>query len=251
MTVAACTSAQQDGAEPATSPPAPSTLASATSATPTPTPSTSATVAGGPAGFVSSGPRTKQQVALTFHASGDPDLATQLLALLDARHVPMTAFVVGSWLDANPALASRMLASGHELANHTYTHPAFSHLDAAAMANEVVQCRDALLRLGGAPGAYFRPSGTSNGTDTPADEVLEAARQAGYRVVLGYDVDPADYTDPGAATVSARVLAAIQPGSVVSLHFGHQGTLDALPAVLSGLAQRGLQPVTASALLAL
>jgi peptidoglycan/xylan/chitin deacetylase (PgdA/CDA1 family) len=182
--------------------------------------------------------------------SGDPALATKLLDLLRQDHVPITAFMVGNWVDANHDLAARFVADGHEIANHTYTHPTFPNLDRTAMTNEVDQCRDAVQRLTGNGGRYFRPSGTANGTDTPAAVVLDVAATAGYPTVVGFDVDPADYQDPGAAAISRRTMAAVQPGSIVSLHFGHQGTIDALPSIVSGLQGRGLAAVTMSALLA-
>ena len=98
-------------------------------------------------------------------------------------------------------------------------------------------------------GRFFRPSGTSDGTQRPADAVLAAAGTAGYPVVLGFDVDPLDYDQPGADVVSQRVLDRVKAGSIVSLHFGYAGTVAALPKILDGLAQRQLTPVTASQLL--
>ena len=69
--------------------------------------------------------------------------------------------------------------------------------------------------------------------------MLDVAGEAGYRTVLGFDVDPHDYEDPGADAVAQRTLAAVGPGSIVSLHFGHPGTIAALPAILDGLAAEG------------
>src|SRR5437763_1461745 len=83
---------------------------------------------------------------------------------------------------------------------------------AAGMAKEITGCRDALVRLAGTGGTYFRPSGTANGTDSPGATVLDVAQRAGYATVIGYDVDPADYADPGAAAVERRTIDAIQPG---------------------------------------
>jgi peptidoglycan/xylan/chitin deacetylase (PgdA/CDA1 family) len=79
--------------------------------------------------------------------------------------------------------------------------------------------------------------------------VLDVAGAAGYPTVLGFDVDPFDYQDPGAAAITQRTLAAVGRGSVVSLHFGHAGTVAALPGILDGLDAKGLTPVTASKLL--
>jgi len=221
-----------------------------TSPTTTTLPSTTTTLPTGPAAFATGGPTDPAQVALTFHTSGNLDLAGQLLDVLGAREVVMTAFIVGEWLEGNPTWAARIVDAGHELANHTYTHPTFGTLSPAAMADEIGRCREVLVRLGGTAGQYFRPSGTADGTTAPSAAVLEAAGSAGYRTVLGFNVDPFDYQDPGAAAVAQRVLATVAPGSVVSLHFDHPGTVEALPVILDGLAQRGLQPGTAAALLA-
>jgi peptidoglycan/xylan/chitin deacetylase (PgdA/CDA1 family) len=216
-----------------------------------PAPSPTAPVPAVPqaARFVVSGPTTRNRVALTFHTNGDLDLASQLLAVLAARRVHVTAFVVGNWLDTNPDWAKRLVDDGHELANHTYTHPTFGTLSPDAMTDEIVRCRDLLARVSGSGGKYFRPSGTDDGTTSPGPTVLDVAGRAGYPVVLGFDVDPLDYDDPGADAVAQRTLATVRAGSIVSLHFGHPGTIAALPAILDGLDQKGLQPGTVSALL--
>jgi peptidoglycan/xylan/chitin deacetylase (PgdA/CDA1 family) len=223
------------------SPPATTAAAAATTSPPATTPAL--------ARFVASGPATPARVALTFHTNGDLGLVDQLLDILDARHVPMTSFIVGNWLDANPDMAKRIAAGGHEFANHTYTHPTFGQLGHDAMLDEVVRCRDVLVRLTGGPGAAFRPSGTDDGTTSPGDVVLSVAAEAGYHTLLGFDVDPLDYNDPGATLVTQRTLAAVHPGAIVSLHFGHAGTVAAMPAILDGLSQRNLTPVTVSKLL--
>ena len=105
-------------------------------------------------------------------------------------------------------------------------------------------------RAGGSPGDFFRPSGTHNGTDVPSAAVLTAARRAGYSTVLGYDIDPMDYQDPGSGKVVTRVTAGLHPGAIVSLHFGHRGTIEALPHIIDAIHQAGYATVTAGALLA-
>jgi peptidoglycan/xylan/chitin deacetylase (PgdA/CDA1 family) len=117
------------------------------------------------------------------------------------------------------------------------------------MTDEIERCRDVLARLTGSSGSFFRPSGTADGTEPPSAAVLDAAGIAGIPVVLGFDVDPLDYQDPGIEAVATRTLETVQPGSVISLHFDHPGTVVALPPILDGLDERGLQPVTASELL--
>ncbi len=219
-------------------PSAPVSAASTASPQPTSSP-------GGPAVEVVTGPRTKPQVALTFHGSGDPALAEALLRAAEAKGAPITVFAVGTWLAANEDLGRRMLRAGHELANHTYTHPNLGDLAQPAVEEEFARARDVLVQVAGNDGRYARPSAMDRSTPL----VRAAAGIVGYRTVVAFDVDPADYTDPGAEAVIARTLAGAQRGSIVSLHLGHAGTVAALPAILDGLATRGLRPVTVQRLL--
>ncbi|HEX5587078.1 MAG TPA: polysaccharide deacetylase family protein, partial [Acidimicrobiia bacterium] len=220
--LAACSSGGDDNAARGTSVSS-TTGAAATTAPATTAPATTTPAAGtqGPARFVDHGLEAHRRVALTFHTNGDLTLASQLLDVLAQHDTVITAFVVGNWLDANPAWGRKLVDAGHEVANHTYTHPSFLSLSRDAMLDEIVRCRDALARDAGTPGKFFRPSGTDDGTVAPPDVVLDVAAAAGYPTVLGFDVDPFDYDDPGADVVTQRTLAAVQPGSIVSLHFGH------------------------------
>lgn len=248
---AACTPAQQDRSSAPTSV-SPSTKA-ASPASPSPTATTSA--ANGPAPQpaiartsgpdIVHGPRTRQEVALTFHGAGDPGIARQLLQVFRAHQARVTVFAVGQWLQAEPHMAAEVLAGGHELGNHTWSHQQMKQLTAGQARAEAVRGAEALRAATGTSGWWFRPSGTLHSTAT----IRAAAEAAGYHRCVSYDVDPEDFRDPGADLVRSRTLAAVQPGSIVSLHFGHQGTLTALPAILDGLKAKGLEPVTLSRLL--
>ncbi len=195
---------------------------------------------------VAYGPRTGRNVALTFHGSGDPALATALLEIAEKRGVGLTVMVVGSWLDQQPAMARRILDGGHELGNHTQNHQNISAMAPDAARAEIAQCAERLQRLTGSIGRWFRPSAAQYATPM----VREQARAVGYEHVLAFDVDPRDYADPSAAELQRRVLGSVRGGSVVALHLGHRCTVDALPGILDGLARAGLTPVTASRLCA-
>ncbi|WP_153506429.1 polysaccharide deacetylase family protein [Cumulibacter manganitolerans] len=197
-----------------------------------------------PAVEVARGSGARPEIALTFHGAGDPALAKQILTTLQAAGARATVMVIGSWLQANPSLADAIVAGGHELGNHTWTHPALAALPASQMEQEIVSCRDLIAQLTGSYGPFFRQSQGQHAT--PA--ILAAAGQAGYPTVLSYDVDSMDWQDPGAAAIRANLQSA-KAGSVVSMHFGHSGTAEALPGILQDLAARGLRAVTASQLL--
>lgn len=232
--VAGCAD-ERTGRSPASSP-----------AGPTPRPAVSADPsAGGLAAEVVHGPRDRPLVALTFHGQGDPALATALLAEAERAGARVTVLAVGSWLDQHRQMARRIIDGGHELGNHTQRHLDINSMSEAGAFMEIRECADLLRRLTGSAGHWFRPSRTPHATSA----VQRAARRAGYRHCLSYDVDSLDYTDPGAAAVGRTVLRAVRPGSVVSLHLGHPGTVAAMPAILDGLRRRGLRAVTATALL--
>jgi peptidoglycan/xylan/chitin deacetylase (PgdA/CDA1 family) len=173
-------------------------------------------------------------------------LFSELLAASRRTAAPITIFAVGRWLDDHPDLARTILDAGHELANHTYTHPALGRLGPTAVLDEITRCRDALHRHAGTTGSWFRPSGV----EIPSAEILTAAGRAGYPTVVGYDVDPRDYQDPGAAAVKARAIAGLHRGSIVSLHTGHAGTVAAFEPIVVAARHAGLEPVTLTALLA-
>jgi peptidoglycan/xylan/chitin deacetylase (PgdA/CDA1 family) len=216
------------------------TVPAPTATTPPPTTPAAAT---GPAVEVGNGPRGSTQVALTFHASGAASTATQVLAALAATGAQVTVFVVGTWLRDNPAMAATITAAGHELANHTWSHPTLENLDEAGIRDELLRCRDELAAAG-TPPRYARQSGAQHSTPL----IRKVAGELGYPTVVSYDVDSLDFTDPGAATVRAQVATATG-GSIVSMHFGHADTVSALPGVLGDLAARGLTPVTLSTML--
>jgi len=208
-------------------------------------PPTTTTRHTGPATYVTRGPAGRPRVALTVHTNGDTRLVQQLFDAAARVSVPLTLFVVGDWLDQNPSMGSALVASGHELANHTYTHPSLTTVSRAVVAQEIARGADALQRHTGTRGRFFRPSGT----ETSTTAINEEAGAAGYAVVLGFDVDPLDYQDPGAGAVQQRVLSTTTAGSIVSLHTGHPGTITALEPIVNSLRARGLELVRASRLL--
>ena len=201
----------------------------------------------GPAQVVYNGPRDRKMVAFTFHGSGAPNLTLEMLDITKRLSAPITVFAVGTWLKQYPDMTHRILDAGHELENHTYTHPQLRGAGAATVSREVIGCRDVLAAQTGNGGRYFRPSGME-GSYPPV--VMDEAGLAGYPVVCGFDVDPSDYLDPGAPAIEARVRQNLKPGSIVSLHLGHAGTVAAFPTLVADARARGLQPVLVRDLLA-
>jgi peptidoglycan/xylan/chitin deacetylase (PgdA/CDA1 family) len=237
--LAGCTGPRQASARPSGSPPESATAGPSPAASPT----GDTQVQLGPQ--VVHGPRDRAQVALTFHGQGPVSLADALLAEAERARARVTVLAVGTWLDQYPQMARRILGGGHDLGNHTWHHLDIAAMDASGAYAEIAGCAVRLRTLTGSAGRWFRPSQTQYATPL----IERAARKVGYRTCVSYDVDSLDYTDPGPDAVVANVLGSARPGSIISLHLGHPGTVTALPAIVHGLARHGLRPVTLTELL--
>ena len=191
------------------------------------------------------GPRERAQVALTFHGQGPVPMADALLREAERAGARVTVLAVGTWLEQYPQMAHRILRGGHDLGNHTMHHLDIAAMDASGASAEIAGCAGQLRALTESIGRWFRPSQTQYSTPL----IEREARRAGYQTCVSYDVDSLDYTDPGPDAVVTTVLGQARPGSIVSMHFGHSGTVTALPAILRGLTSRGLRPVTLTSLL--
>jgi peptidoglycan/xylan/chitin deacetylase (PgdA/CDA1 family) len=172
-------------------------------------------------------------------------MADALLAEAERAGTRVTVLAVGTWLGQYPQIARRILRGGHNLGNHTMHHLDIKAMDAAGTYAEIAGCARRLDALTGSIGRWFRPSQTQYSTPL----IEQQARKAGYQTCVSYDVDSLDYTDPGPDAIVSTVLGLTRPGSIISLHLGHSGTVTALPAIVRGLTGRGLRPVTLTELL--
>lgn len=191
------------------------------------------------------GSRTSKKVALTFHGAGTPDFADPLLKLFKSTNTHVSVFAVGTWLVSDPGIAARILDDGHDLGNHTMTHTQMKTISAKRVDSEIGKCASELKKLIGNHGSWFRPSGTQ--LSTPL--IRAAALKYGYGQCISYEVDSHDFQDPKREVVIKNVMNKVQNGSIISMHFGHKVTLDAMPLLLDKLHAKGLEPVTLTELL--
>ncbi|WGR93292.1 chitooligosaccharide deacetylase NodB [Bradyrhizobium sp. ISRA443] len=189
-----------------------------------------------------------RSVYLTFDDGPNPLCTPAILDALAEHQCPATFFVIGVHAADQPGLVRRMIAEGHEVANHTMTHPDLSRCEPADVEHEIV----ATSRLINAacPQASVRHVRAPYGRWT--DEVLALSAQSGL-AALHWSVDPLDWSRPGVDSIVNTVLAAVRPGAVVLLHDGcppgeleldHQAgdrdqTLIALSTLIPALRTRG------------
>jgi len=186
-------------------------------------------------------------VALSLDDGPIPEGVSAVLPILDAHGVKATFFLVGNRMERFPEQAERLLAAGHELGNHSWSHVRnIGHFQ--SFYREEIMKTDALLRRAGAEPTLFRPPFGKRLIGLP----LEVER-AGYRM-LTWDVEdqPERFDQPD--DLAQNILDRVKPGSIILIHPMHrenQVQRDALPLVLKGLKRRGYRVVTVSQLLAL
>lgn len=184
-------------------------------------------------------------IAMTFddgpHASNTP----RLLDMLKARGIRATFFTVGQNTARYPAIMRRIIADGHELANHTWTHPKLSSLSDASVRNELKRSHSSLVSLGAAPRMYRPPYGAIT-----ARQKQWIMNEFGYPTIL-WSVDPEDWRTRSASMTRSRILANTRPGGIILVHDIHPSSIDAMPGTLDGLLAKGFRFVTVSDLIAM
>lgn len=187
------------------------------------------------------GRRDIPRVALTFDDGPDPLYTRQVLEILDRYGARATFFCVGHHVAALPDLVRRIAAAGHEVGNHSWSHPYLPDLTPDQLREQLDRTAESVAKLTGEAPARFRPP---YGALSP--EVLAALE--GYPTTLTmWDVDTRDWARPGPEQIAATVLESAGPGSVVLMHegAGDRGqTVQALPSIVEGLLERGLELVT-------
>ncbi len=184
-------------------------------------------------------------IALTFDDGPHPVMTEKLLKVLQDEQVPATFFVVGKMVDRYPQVVQEMAQQGHEVANHTYSHPKLSRLGHEAVLNELAQTRTLIRRLTGHDSQLYRPPGGDYTRD-----ILRTTSQAGYRMVL-WSVLTKDVHGATCRAIKHRILQGAVDGSIVLMHSGMPNTVDVLPEVIAELRTRGFHFVTVSTLMGL
>ncbi|MHB9133241.1 MAG: polysaccharide deacetylase family protein [Armatimonadota bacterium] len=196
-------------------------------------------------GEVKCGPVTgKRRVALTFDDGPNPMYTSSILSELERYEARATFFLVGKRVQQYPDLALQILAEGHELANHTYTHPNLTKLTRNEIIAEVLRNRATIKDVTGQQTYLFRPPGGQ------IDEfVTKQLRALDYNIIY-WNINAGEYSKMTPANQSAAIVNKTQDGSIILLHNGPvDGTLSILPILLNELHRRGFTFVTVSELM--
>ncbi|GAA2016700.1 polysaccharide deacetylase family protein [Catenulispora yoronensis] len=170
-----------------------------------------APAAGKPQYYVHEGDKA---IALTIDDGPSAKYTAQVLALLAQYKIPATFCMIGGNAAKHASLVAEVTAAGHLVANHTYTHPDLSKLDAGAIRAEIERTTDTLTKAGAKPPTFFRAPG---GAWSPA--VFDTCAKLGLRP-LDWSVDPRDWSRPGTDHIVSTVLGHTHTGSIILEHDG-------------------------------
>ena len=183
-------------------------------------------------------------IAMTFDDGPSATLTPKLLDLLATRHIKVTFFVIGENVAEHPEIVARAAREGHEIGNHSWSHPNFGKMSDDNVRSQLRRTDDAIRSVTGNRPTLMRPPYGS----ITAREKHWIHDEFGYRIIL-WDVDPYDWKRPGPAVVRNRILKETQPGSIVLSHDIHPGTIEAMPSTLDALEAKGFKFVTVSELI--
>lgn len=183
-------------------------------------------------------------IAMTFDDGPSAALTPKLLDLLAAHHIKATFFVIGENVAEHPEIVARAAREGHEIGNHSWSHPNFGKMSDESVRRQLRQTDDAIKSATGKRPMLMRPPYGS----ITAREKRWIHDEFGYDIIL-WDVDPYDWKRPGPAVVRARILKETRPGSIVLSHDIHPGTIEAMPSTFDELEAKGFKFVTVSELI--
>lgn len=188
----------------------------------------------------------KKQIAITFDDGPHPTLTPRILEILAKYNVTATFFMVGQNVLNYPDAARAVIEAGHEVGNHTFTHPHLANLNEHAIMEEIGKCEDALEEL-----CEYRPHllRTPQGALTPS---LERCLLDDDYILVLWSLDTRDWEKKSTASVMQAVLDRVQAGDIILMHdyIGHNSkTPEALEKIIPALLSQGYELVTVSELL--
>lgn len=195
---------------------------------------------------VDSAPSSAKLVALTFDAGSSAEPVPHILHALAQRGIRCTFFLTGQWIERYPDAARQITEAGHELGNHSWSHPAFTSLTDEQIRDQIRRTEQIALRVcGRSTKPLFRPPFGARD-----ERVRAVVADEGYLTIY-WTIDSWDSVkkDITPQMITDRVIRLMRPGAIVLMHCGSEATAQALPQLLNALDAQGYRVVTVSELL--
>ncbi len=185
----------------------------------------------------------ENKIALTMNCAWNADDIDSILETLAKNDVKITFFVVGDWADKYPEALKKMSDAGHEIANHSDTHPHVNNLSIEENIKQIESCSKKIEAITGKKTTLYRaPYGEYNNT------VIRASKTAGHTAIQ-WNLDTLDYTGLTGEQMWSRINGKLKNGSIILMHNGTENTANSLEMLLNNIKKSGYNIVTVSDLI--
>ena len=183
--------------------------------------------------------RSRKAVALTFDDGPNPNTTPVALELLKKYNAKATFFMVGHAVAGNENIIKQVVAEGHQIGNHSWSHPLLTKISLEEAKSQINDTTEALKKASGQDVHIMRP---------PYGGINSAIQEAVDQSFILWDIDTLDWKNRNTASIMKEVQKT-QPGSIILMHDIHQTSIDALPTVLQYLTEQGFELVTVEELM--
>ncbi|MGM0409836.1 MAG: polysaccharide deacetylase family protein [Bacillota bacterium] len=187
--------------------------------------------------------RDDKKIAITLDGTWGADNTEKLLNIFEKEDINVTFFFAGYWLEKYPDLVKKIATCGHEIENHSFTHPHFTKISKNKMKEELTKTSNLIYETIGKKPKYFRPPfGDYN------NSVIETVRSEGYEVVQ-WTLDSHDWQEPGVDYIVNRILENLSAGDIILMHNNAPDTPEALKILIPKLKEKKYEIVPLSELI--
>jgi len=189
---------------------------------------------------------SQMKIALTFDDGPHPSYTPEILSILEEYGIKATFFMIGENVGYYTDTALKVIEAGHELGNHTFTHPRLKQFTDKGLTDEILTTEESIYELGEYRPHLFRPP-----EGVCSDRVADIAEKYGYTVVL-WTVDTMDWAHTPPQKIADNVISNIRPGGIILCHdyiVKNSPTPEALRIFIPKLLESGYKFVTVSELL--
>lgn len=186
---------------------------------------------------------TEKKLAISFDACWGASFTPEILKILQDHDLKTTFFLTGFWVEKYPEMVQKIADEGHEIGNHTYSHPHLNTLGEEEIKEELEKVNKMIFELTAQKPDLFRPPfGEYN------NKVVSTAEKAGYRPIQ-WSIDSLDWQELGKEPMVERVTSLLHPGAIVLFHNNALYTVEALPEIIASIQEQGYQIIPISELL--
>ncbi len=189
----------------------------------------------------------RKAIAFTFDDGPNPVYTPQVLEIFREAGAKATFFMIGSQMELNPEWVKVAHKQGHEIGNHTYTHPSLPELNKTECREELLRTDKMIKTLVGSSPQVFRPPFFAYN-----EEVAEVVGEFGYKAIGALNGEATDWEMPGVGHIVDKTREQVRPGSILIFHDGYDDrsqTVEAVRILVSELTAEGYELVTVSELL--